>query len=119
MKRALLFVGLISLILVFGLLVVSCNRGGSPQAVVRQLHTAIQRGDANRINQLMVPEAAALTIMFLSKVQRNYAESGGIARMQETITGNTAVVWVAYRNGDTEVFDLVRRDGRWLVTIVK
>ena len=119
MEKKITFLGLVSLILIIGLLAIGCEGRNSPSRVVRQLHTAVQRGDTARISELMVPEAAGLALKMLSDFQAEYADSGGISRMDETITGNTATVRVTYRNGLVEVIDLVRRDGRWLVTITK
>jgi len=119
MKKAFYPIGFICLLLFCGLAFVGCAGRGSPSSVVRQLHTAIERGDNARISELMTPEAAALALKMLQNLQEAYAASGGITRTEETITGNTAVVRVTYRNGDTDVIDLVRVDGRWRVTLVK
>jgi uncharacterized membrane protein YvbJ len=62
MKKNSIFAGLFSLMLISGLLFTGCNAGGSPSNVVRQLHTAVEKGDANAINNLMEPQAAGLTI---------------------------------------------------------
>jgi hypothetical protein len=119
MKKTFLRIGFISLILSLGLIFVGCPGRGSPSNVVRQLHAAVDRGDTGRISELMTADAAGITLKMLDYFQESYAESGGIARMEETVTGNTAVVHVTYRNGETDTYDLVRVDGRWLVTIAK
>jgi len=117
-KRNLTFIGLISLILIIGLAFTACGEGrNSPSGVVRQLHTAIENGDTNAINDLMVPEAAELVNKMASELRSKLTESGGIASMEQTISGDTAVVRVTYRDGETDDFDLIRIGGRWRVTI--
>jgi len=121
MKKSFSKIAFISLVLVLfiGLIFIGCAGRGSPTTIVRQLHTAVERGDNARISELMTPEAAALALKMLQELQRAYAASGGIASMEQTITSNTAVVRVTYRNGDTDNYDLVRVDGRWRVTLAK
>ena len=119
MKKTLLLISFTSLVIFIGLVFIGCAGRGSPSNVVRQLHTAVARGDNARISELMTPEAAGLALKMLRDLQEAYAASGGIARTEETITGNTAVVRVTYRNGDTDNYDLVRVDGNWRVTILK
>jgi hypothetical protein len=116
MKKFFTFIGLFSFILIIGITVIGCG-GGSPSSVVKKLHTAVEKGDANEINKLMEPQAAGLTIKMLSEIQTMSADSGGIAKTEESITGDKAKVKVTYKNGDTDDFDLVKIDGKWLVTI--
>jgi len=119
MRKIVFSISFIGLMLILGMTLIGCGGRGSPSTVVRQLHTAVERGDNSRISELMTAEAAGLALKMLPDLQRAYADSGGIARVEETITGNTAQVRVTYRNGDTDVYDLVRVDGRWRVTITK
>ena len=119
MKKHIYFIGLISLLLIIGIVAISCNGGGSPTNVVKRLHTAIERGDSRAIGQLMTPEAAQMMTMMGDKTKGMIAAYGGIARTEESIDGNTATVKVTYNNGETSDYDLVKIDGRWKVTIDK
>ena len=119
MKRYLFFAGLISIILVIGLVVTSCGGGSSPTNVVKQLHTAIEKGDAKKISELMTPEAAGMMAMMGEKAKGMLASYGAITNTQETINGNTATVVVTYKNGETGDFDLVKVDGKWKVSMDK
>jgi hypothetical protein len=67
----------------------------------------------------MEPESAGLMLMFMEKAQGMLTEQGSITNTEETITGDTAVVIVTFQDGSTEQYDLVRRDGKWLVTFDK
>ena len=118
MKRSLLLLGLVCLL---GLTLIGCNRSGNPRNAVQQLHEAVEKGDRNAIADLMVPNAFEVLFKFytLDQLQESYNESGGIASMQETIDNDTAVVVVTYRNGDESSYDLVRVDGKWLITLEK
>jgi hypothetical protein len=120
MKKTLSFVGLISLILIIGFALVNCGGGGgSPTSVVKQLHTAIEKGDDKKINELMTPEAAGMLIMMLEKVKGTVAEYGKITKTEETITDDKAVVKVTYNNGQEGSFDLIKVDGKWKVNFSK
>ena len=116
MKKYLYFMGLISLILVIVLEVISCGSGNSPTSVVKQLHTAIEKGDTKKIGELMTPEAAGMMIMMGDKARGMLASYGAITNTTETIYGDTATVVVTYKNGETSDFDLVKVDGKWKVS---
>ena len=115
MKKAFYRIGFIGLTLLIALVFIGCPGRESPSTVVSQLHAAIDRGDTARMTELMTTETAGLALKMLEILQEMYDESGGITSMEETITGDTAVVIVTYRNGGTETYDLVRVDGRWRV----
>lgn len=120
MKKFLSLAGIIGLVLVIGFAVVSCGgKGNSPTNVVKQLHTAIEKGDADKISELMTPEAAQLMAMMMEKTKGMLDEQGKITKTEETITGDTAVVKVTYDNGEQGEFKLVKTDGKWLVTLEK
>ena len=117
MRKRVSLAGIIGLLLIIIVVVIGCGRGGaSPSSVIRQLYTAIERGNTAAINELMVQEAAGMMIMFLSKAQEGLAEQGGIESTEETIDGDTASVIVTFRDGSTQEYDLVRVDGKWKVT---
>jgi len=119
MKKHFSFIGLISLLLIMGIVVIGCSGGGSPTSVVKKLHTAMEKGDSKAIGQLMTPEAAQMIAMMGEKVKGMMATYGGIAKTEETIDGNNAVVKVTYKNGETSDYQLVKIDGKWKVTIDK
>jgi len=114
MKKA---AGLISLILIIGTALAGCAGGGSPSSVVRQLHTAIEQGDNKTITDLTVSEAAGVIIKMMQTLQQTYADTGGIAKTEQTINGDTASVKVTYKNGDSDNYDLIKVDGKWKVTV--
>ena len=119
MKRYLYFTGLISLMLIIGLAVTSCSGGSSPANVVKQLHTAIEKGDTKKIGELMTPEAAGMILMMADKMKGMLASYGDITGTKETIEGDTATVEVTYKNGETSNYDLVKVDGKWKVSVDK
>jgi ketosteroid isomerase-like protein len=120
MKKSLYFLGMISLMLVIGFTVIGCGGGaGSPSSVVKQLHTAIEKGDADKINELMTPEAASMILMFGEKAKGSITEKGKISKTEEKIDGDKATVKVTYDNGNEEEFELVKLDGKWKVSMEK
>ncbi|MCL2066484.1 MAG: DUF4878 domain-containing protein [Treponema sp.] len=119
MKRYSFFAGFISLLLVIGFIVASCGGGSSPTNVVKQLHTAIEKGDAKKIGELMTPEAAGMVAMMGDKAKGMLASYGEITNTEETIDGDTATVLVTYKNGETSNYDLVKVDGKWKVSVDK
>jgi hypothetical protein len=119
MKKHFSFIGLISLLLIIVIVAIGCSGGGSPTSVVKKLHTAIEKGDSKAIGQLMTPEAAQMMAMMGEKTKGMMASYGGIARTKETIHGNTAIVEVTYKNGETSDYELVKINGKWKVTIDK
>jgi len=120
MKKTFYLIGLISIMLIIGMVIIGCSGGGSsPSTVVRQLHTAIEKQDSKKINQLMSAEAAAAVIMYGEKASGMISEYGGIEKTTETIDGNHATVEVTYKNGDKEEWELEKIDGKWKVTIDK
>jgi len=119
MKKHFLFIGLISLLLIMGIVVIGCGGGSSPTSVVKKLHTAIEKGDSKAIGQLMTPDAAQMMAMLGEKAKGMMATYGGIAKTEETINGDNAVVKVTYKNGETSDYELVKIDGKWKVTIDK
>jgi lysyl-tRNA synthetase class I len=119
MKKTLSLLGLISLILVIGFVIISCGGGSSPATVVKQLHTAIEKEDADKINELMTPGAAALITGMLEKAKGTVTEKGKITKTEETIDGDKATVKVTYDDGQEGTFDLVKVDGKWKVDLSK
>ncbi|MDR2481248.1 MAG: DUF4878 domain-containing protein [Spirochaetaceae bacterium] len=118
-KRALFLVGFTGFVLAAGLLI-GCNKGeSSPSDVTRQLYMALEKGDAKTIGELMTPEAAQTMAVFSEKMKGVVAAKGGITSAEETIDGDTAMVRTTFKDGSTEVLNLVKIDGKWKVTINK
>lgn len=117
MKKNLLSIGIISLLLIIGMVFIGCESGGSPSGVIRSLHSAIEKGNKEEIVKLMTAESSALVLKMLPELQKSYAESGGIAKVEHTINGNTAVVKVTYKNGGTDDYDLIKENEKWKATI--
>jgi len=106
--------------LIIGMVIIGCgNSGGSPSSVVRQLHTAIEKQDTKKINNLMTEEGAQIMNMLGEKAKGMLAEYGEREKSEETIDGDYAVVEVTYKNGETEKYDLEKINGKWKVTIDK
>ena len=119
MKKTLFLIGVVSFALIIGFTVLGCGGGGSPSSVVKQLFTAIEKGDAKNLNELMTPESAAMMGMFMEKAKGSMTEKGGITKTEETINGDTAVVKATFKDGSTDELKLVKVDGKWKVTIDK
>jgi len=119
MKKTIFSIGLISLALIIGTVLIGCGGGGSPTNVVKSLHTAIEKGDSKAIGQLMTPDAAQMMVMMGEKAKGMLASYGGIAKTEESIDGDTAVVNVTYKNGETSDYELEKIDGKWKVSIKK
>ena len=119
MKKSLFLFGLISLMLIIGLAVIGCSGGSDPSNVVKQFHTAVEKGDNKAIAKLVTPESSGTVIGLLQLFQGTLMEYGSIESTQQTIDGDTAVVEVTYKNGNTDNYDLVKVDGKWLITINK
>jgi hypothetical protein len=120
MKKFLFLVRLISLMLVIGFLVIGCGKGGgSPSDVAKQLYTALEKGDAKTVGELMTPEAAQTMTMFMEKVKGMVVAKGGITNTEETIDGDTAVVKTTFKDGTTGELEFVKVDGKWKATINK
>jgi len=119
MKKALSFIGLIGLIPVLGLAVTGCGTGGSPSSVVKQLHTAIEKGDSKKIGELMTAEGAQLIVMYGEKSKGMLSAKGKITKTKEHINGDEATVTVTYANGEEDDFELVKVNGKWKVGIDK
>lgn len=119
MMKKLSLLGLISAALVIGFVFINCGGGSSPSIVVRQLYTAFEKGDTQKINELMTPESAQMMSMFAEKIRGQVTSSGGIVKTEHKINGDTAVVTATFKDGSTEDYDLVKIDGKWKVTIKK
>jgi hypothetical protein len=117
MKKTLSLAGLISLMLIIGFAVTSCGGGASPSNVVKQLYTAVEKKDAKKIEELMVPGAGTLVVSMLEKMEGTVKSYGKITKTQETIDGDKATVKVTYENGEQADFDLVKIDGKWKVDL--
>jgi len=120
MRKTLFRAGLIGIMLVIGLAIIGCGGGGSsPSTVVKRLYTAIEKGDTKAYNELMTPEAASMMIMFGEKAKGQVEKTGKIVKTEEEIDGDTATVKVTFEDGNTEDFELVKKDGKWKVNFDK
>ncbi|MCL2043445.1 MAG: DUF4878 domain-containing protein [Treponema sp.] len=119
--KKILAIGLISLMVIGGLSIIGCGGGGrnSPESVVRQFWTAVEKGDTRAYSNYMTPEAAAMIAAFGEKAEGGAAEKGGLISTSETIDGDTAVVEMNFGDGSTEEIHLIRVDGKWLITFEK
>jgi ketosteroid isomerase-like protein len=93
----------------------------SPKAALQKFAKAVEKNDMKALADVATPETVQLVAAFGSKIQGYLAtaetEKGKVKTVTEKIDGDTAVVTVAYENGDEEDFDLVKVDGKWKVSI--
>ena len=108
----------ISLMLIIGLTLVSC--GSSPQNVIKQWHTAVEKGNDSAINNLIVPGSNLSRSMLAGGLHRETflkAVRGRVVMsMTEYIEGNIANVDVNYNAGGPIYFRLAKVDGKWLIS---
>ena len=125
MKKIFSFIGIISLVLIVGLAVIGCGGGASPESVVREFYTAVERGNAQKMLDLSTPESAAMISMLAGmledeKVKGSLEERGRIASTEVTdISDEAATVKVTYANGDDDDFNLVKINGKWKIDVSK
>jgi hypothetical protein len=87
----------------------------SPSAVVKAFHAAMLKGDMETVGKNCTPETLQMVATFGSKLQPMLKGKGKITSAKETINGDEAKVEVTYENGDSDTYDLVKRDGKWKV----
>ena len=132
MKKYLFLFGLVSIMLIIGLTVIACGKGGgSPSDVARQFWTAAEKGDFKTMTNLMDPESAEIMAALSEKMERaaeedeeggmsdSIKEKGGLVKTEETIDGDTATVKLTFGDESTEDLKLVKTDGKWKVTLGK
>jgi len=101
-------------------LLVSCGGGGgSPQASVQKFYNAMEKNDMKALANVATDETVQLMTMFGEKAQTSVTENGKIKSMTHEIDGDKAKVNVTFANGETSDVDLVKVDGKWLVSIGK
>jgi ketosteroid isomerase-like protein len=102
-------------------LLAGCSLVNSPKAALQRFAKAVEKNDMKALVEVATPEAVELVAMFGTKIQGYLAtaaaEKGKVKTVTETIDGDTAVVTVAYENGEEENFDLIKVDGKWKVNI--
>jgi len=118
----------ISLVLVIGLVAVGCKGGGgsasTPSDVYKQFYAAMEKMDVKGMSALSSDPAtveALFGLMALAdeetkkKGKEEFAKKGGIVKTEETITGDTATVKATYKDGTSEDYPLIKKDGKWKV----
>lgn len=113
------------LICTFGL--VGCG-GSSPGDAVKDLSYAMEAGDVDKVKELM-PELSenlgdSKIETLVKQAAKEAEENGGIKSItidKEEIDGDKAKVTATMTDGndkaETETFDLVKKDGKWTVTL--
>jgi hypothetical protein len=86
----------------------------NPSMVVKKFHVAIEKGDMKTVEKITTHEAAEFVALF-GGMLKTYAQIHKIKNTSQTIKGNSAVVHVAYRNGGTDKYDLVKSGGKWKI----
>jgi hypothetical protein len=107
----------IGLIFMVGILLVSCAQTNSPTAVAKSWVQAFEKGDAGALGKVSTPESLAKTSGFMPAMQAQLA-SNPIQGYSEKISedGNTAIVTVTFKDGTNDEIELVKKDGKWLVS---
>jgi len=115
---------MISLMLIIGLAVVGCKTGGggassggsSPSDVFKQFYAAIEKGNFKAAADLTTEPAVTQQLLALmgEELKKEFAKDS-IAKVEETITGNTANVKYTLKSGTKEDVDLVKKDGKWKI----
>jgi ketosteroid isomerase-like protein len=127
MKRKFISVGLISIALIIGFVVLGCGGGSGPSAVYKKYYAAMEKGDIKALIALYEPEAGALISAFLegneegtkAEMKKTAGEYGGIDKIEETIDGDTATLKITYKNGKTDNQKLVKVGGKWKLSMAK
>ena len=89
----------------------------SPTASAKAWIQAFEKGDATALGKVSTPESAVRTSRYMSVMQAQLA-SNPVQSYAERISsnGNTAVVTVTFRDNSTDTIELVKTDGKWLVS---
>jgi len=83
--------------------------------VVKNFHEALLKGDMEAVGKNCTPETMQMVATFGSKMQPMLKGMGKMTVTSETIDGDEAKVEVKYENGDSDTYDLVKKDGKWKV----
>ena len=97
---------IIIFLFVVGIIGMGCRVPGNPTSVVKTLHAAYEKG----LLHSLAPEA---TEMMYKKAK------GMIAKTEEAINGDNAIVKVTYKNGGSSYFYLEKIRGKWNVDMEK
>ena len=127
MKKTFFLIGLIGFVLIIGFTVSGCGGGSGPSAVFKQSYAAMQKGDTKTVIALLEPGSAAMFAGLMEEYEAEFKEemkastvkTGGIAKIEETITGDTAVLKVTYKDGSSEDQKMVKVDGKWKMSMGK
>ncbi len=111
---------LLAISLIIGAFCVSCSKTNKPTATVKAFYEAIEKGDTAALGKVTTQETAVLMSAFISMAQASLA-SNPIKSYTEQIAddGNTAVVTVTFQDESTSDIDVVKIDGKWLVSTNK
>ena len=120
---------LTTLLLVCSFTLVGCGgSGASPGDAVEELAYAMEAGDAEKLKELMPELEENLGDGKIDTIAKQMAkeaeEAGGIESVsidKEEINGDTAKVTATVTNGngdsDQEEFELVKKDGKWVISM--
>jgi len=97
-----------------GFFAIGCG-SPTPSAVVKAFHEALLKGDMETVGKNCTPETLQMVATFGSKIQPMMQGRGKIKTLAETINGDEAKVEVTYENGDSDTYNLVKKDGKWKV----
>jgi len=113
MKRMMIFAGIVCLVFIAG-----CSNE-SPSSVARKFYAAVEKNDSKAMGQVATSQTVQIMGMLGEKGQGMMAAYGKIKSTSEEIDGDSAVVTLAFENGETMDLDLIKVDGKWKVNIDK
>ena len=125
MKKTISLIGIISLALIVGLAIIGCGGGGSPESVVREFYSAVEKGNTQKMLDLSTPGSAGMINMMAGmmedeKVKGQMEERGKIESTEVTsISDESATVKVTYTNGEDDNYDLKKINGKWKIDLSK
>ena len=123
MKKTCSLIGLISVVLIVGLAMISCGGGGSPESVVKEFHSALEKGNTNKMLELSTPESAEMVNMLAGMMEEDkfkgaLEEQGKIQSTEVVdISDAAATVNVTYSSGENHNFDLKKINGKWKINV--
>ena len=109
---------IIGFTLLIGLMISGCNKAeanDSPTSVAKQFCETILKGDAKACSELWVESTEGF--VRCSVAPKEYANPERIAKFEETINGDNAIVTITYNDNSTFDIDLKKVNGKWKIYI--
>ena len=98
------------------LILISCGNS-NPSGTVRKLYRGIDKSDLKIVGSVATQEYANYISGRQQQLKNQLDINGKIRDITQEIEGNTAIVTVAFENGNNALEYLERTDGKWRVAI--